>query len=346
MGAILRIDWHQRRAERVPALLMHFHGEASVPAGDFVHQALLYGSDDEFMEVALPFVADGINSEQPTLVSVQSRHIENLRSALGGTPEGLELHPAEEWRGTSARTRDKFARWATERTAGGRHIRLVGEPAWALGHEREVRDWARHEAVINVAFSGLPVRFICPYDAQALPQEVLKHAADTHPEIVDGGGSSPSDSYEDPREFCRGLDPRVQLKRRSPELEMLFGLGDLPAVRRLAGSFAIDAGLSGSRTDEIVLAVNEIATNAVIHGEPPTTVRGWSAEDEIVFEVTDAGGGILDPLAGQLPPPPAGLGGRGLWLTRLLCDAVEVCNAGGCTVTVHAAARTRVLSAA
>ena len=52
----------------------------------------------------------------------------------------------------------------------------MGEPPWALGHKARVRDWARHESVVNVAFASLPVTFICPYDAQALPQEVLNHA--------------------------------------------------------------------------------------------------------------------------------------------------------------------------
>jgi anti-sigma regulatory factor (Ser/Thr protein kinase) len=320
---------------------MPHHGEASAPGVDFAHRALIYGSDEEFMDVALPFVADGLNTEQPTLVSVQSRHIENLRAALGGAPEGLAVHAVEDWYGTSARTRDKFARWATERTRGGRRIRLLGEPAWALGNEARIRDWARYESVINVAFASLPATCICPYDARVLPEDVLGHARHTHPEIVDGAGSSRNDSYEDPREFCSRLDATVEAQRRPPALEMLFGLGDLPALRRLAGSFAIEAGLEGSRTEEIVLAVNEIATNAVIHGEPPTTLRAWHAEGEIIFDVTDAGGGIQDALAGQLPPPAEGLGGRGLWLSRLLCDAVEICNAGGCTVTMHAATRDR-----
>ena len=47
--------------------------------------------------------------------------------------------------------------------------RLIGEPPWAIGHEAQVRDWARHESVINVAFADRQVTFICPYDAQALP---------------------------------------------------------------------------------------------------------------------------------------------------------------------------------
>ena len=66
-------------------------------------------------------------------------------------------------------------------------------------------------------------------------------------------------------------------------------------------------------------------------------MRGWEADGEVIVEVTDAGDGIGDVLAGQLPPPPDELGGRGLWLARLLCDAVEVCDVGGCTVTMHAA---------
>jgi anti-sigma regulatory factor (Ser/Thr protein kinase) len=290
------------------------------------------------MDVALPFVEQGLDSREPTLVALQERHIENLRAALGAISGELTLIPAEEWYVTSARTRDRFARWAVERVEEGGRVRLMGEPPWTLGHEARVRDWARHESVVNVAFASLPVTFICPYDARVLPQEVLDHARETHPEIVSAAGVSPSSSYEDPRDFCERLDSTVEVQSREPSLEMMFGLGDLQSVRRLVGSFAIDAGFAGPRTEEIVLAVNEIATNALLHGQPPATVRAWNADDEIILEVVDAGEGIPDALAGQLPPPAQGLGGRGLWLTRLLCDAVEICNAGGCTVTVHASA--------
>jgi anti-sigma regulatory factor (Ser/Thr protein kinase) len=313
-------------------------GDSSDLRNGVVHQALIYGSDQEFMDVALPFVDEGLRTNEPTLVAVQQSHIENLRAALGGEPEGLTLLAVEDWYETSARTRDKFARWAIERLEDSSRVRLVGEPPWALGHEARVRDWARHESVVNVAFASLPATFICPYDARALPSDVLEHARETHPEIVDGAGSSLSGSYEDPREFCERLDSTVEVQSREPSLEMIFGLGDLPSVRRLVGSFAIDAGLSGPRTEEVVLAANEIATNALLHGQPPATLRGWQAGDELIVEVSDAGQGISDALAGQLPPPAAGLGGRGLWLTRLLCDAVEICNAGGCTVTMHAVA--------
>jgi anti-sigma regulatory factor (Ser/Thr protein kinase) len=317
---------------------MHVYGDASAPRNGFVHQALIYGSDREFMDVAMPFVEEGLGMKEPTLVAVQKRHVENLRAALGGEPDALTLLAVEDWYETSARTRDKFAHWALERVDAGTRVRLMGEPPWALGHEALIRDWARHESVVNVAFASLPATLICPYDAQALPPDVLDHACDTHPEIVDAAGSSPSRTYEDPRDFCERLDSTVEVHNREPFLEMMFGLEDLPSVRRLIGSFAIDAGLSGTRTEEVILAANEIATNALLHGEPPATLRGWEIGGELIVEVTDAGDGISDALAGQLPPPAEGLGGRGLWLTRLLCDAVEICNAGGCTVTMHALA--------
>jgi|SRR5829696_3772857 len=319
---------------------MHSHGEASGPGQGFVHQALIYGSDQEFMDVARPFVEEGMRAKQPTLVAVQDRHLENLQAALGGTPEGLTLHPVEDWYETSARTREKFASWAAEQTERGGRARLVGEPPWALGHEAQIRDWARHESVINVTFAGEPVPFICPYDARALPEEVLGHARDTHPQIVSRAGTAASASYADPRDFCEGLATTVAIQRMPPAFDLRFGLDDLPGVRRLIGSFALEAGLADSRTEEVVMAVNEIATNAVIHGRPPTKVRAWDADGEVIVEVTDAGDGIRNVLAGQLPPPPESLGGRGIWLTRLLCDAVEVCNAGGCSVTMHAATPT------
>jgi anti-sigma regulatory factor (Ser/Thr protein kinase) len=311
-------------------------GEATARQRGFVHQALIYRSDQEFVDVALPFVREGIESGEPTLVAVQRRHVENLRESLGDVA-GVTLLPVEHWYETSARSRDKFARWASEHAGKGR-VRLIGEPPWAIGNEAQVRDWARHESVINVAFAGLPVTFICPYDARALPEAIIEHAESTHPEIVREGGTHASDRYEDPHDFCRRLNSAVRPPEGEAVSELVFGLGDLPVVRRVVESAAIGSGLGAARVGEIVLAVNEIATNAVTHGRQPVTLRVWKGEGEIRFEVTDAGEGIRDVLAGQLRPPTQGVGGRGLWLTRLLSDAVEIRNGNGCTVAIHATA--------
>jgi anti-sigma regulatory factor (Ser/Thr protein kinase) len=128
-------------------------------------------------------------------------------------------------------------------------------------------------------------------------------------------------------------------------MKVSFGLTDLPAVRRLIASTARAAGLARSRAEELVLAVNEVTTNSLVHGRPPATLRIWSGGGELVCEVSDCGEGIKDALAGQLAPSTDGLGGRGLWLARMLCDAVEVRNGEGCTVTMHATTPSVSLSA-
>jgi anti-sigma regulatory factor (Ser/Thr protein kinase) len=303
-----------------------------------VHQALIYYSDQGFMDVALPFAEEGIAAEEPTLVAVQSRNVENLREALGPDTPAV-LFSVEQWYESSARTRDKFATWAGGKVNGENgsdRVRLIGEPPWAIGHDAQVRDWARHESVINVAFAGMPVSFICPYDAAALPDEVIGHAQSTHPEIVAADGFSASGGYENPEEFCRRLDRDVGLPPDAPSTELGLELDDLPVVRRIVEAAAVGAGLSGSRVEELVLAVNEIATNAVVHGSPPATLRIWNVDGELLYEVADAGDGIEDVLAGQLRPALRERGGRGLWLARQLCDAVEIRNSPGCTVAVRA----------
>jgi len=323
--------------DRVEEQLMQSKGEASAPHEGFAHSALIYGSDSAFMDVALPFVEQGIAQDEPMLVAVQAQNVENVRAALGGEPDGVTLLSVDEWYETSARTRDKFARWVAERIGSGR-ARLIGEPPWALGHEAQIRDWARHESVINVAFQDMPVSFLCPYDSRVLPAEIVEHAHRTHPEIAGSEGPTPSQAYEDPYEFCRSLNSRVERPEGEPTTVFEFNLADLHGMRRLVTSMAVATGLPGSRADELALAVNEIASNAVVHGRLPATLRIWHGDRELICEVSDAGDGIKDVLAGQLTPPSTGIGGRGIWLARMLCDAVEIRNGIGCTVSMHATA--------
>jgi anti-sigma regulatory factor (Ser/Thr protein kinase) len=182
----------------------------------------------------------------------------------------------------------------------------------------------------------MPVSFMCPYDSRVLPDEIVEYARQTHPKIADRDGVTSSDVYEEPREFCRRLNTHVERPEGDPMEVLDFNLADLRKMRRMVTSSAVSSGLSGSRADELALAVNEIASNAVVHGRLPATLRIWDGKDRFICEVTDAGDGINDALAGQLTPPPTGIGGRGIWLARMLCDAVEIRNGAGCTVSIHA----------
>jgi anti-sigma regulatory factor (Ser/Thr protein kinase) len=119
-----------------------------------------------------------------------------------------------------------------------------------------------------------------------------------------------------------------------------FAQGRITALRRLVSERAAEEGLAGKRLEDFVLAVNEITTNAVLHGGGGGRLRLWWHEDRLWCEVTDEGPGLPPGWAGASRTPPGyEPRGRGLWLTRLLCDQVTVVSGPGGTSVRFAAAR-------
>ena len=72
-----------------------------------------------------------------------------------------------------------------------------------------------------------------------------------------------------------------------------------------------------------MLAVDEAATNSLMHGAAPALLRIWPDGAEIICEISDSGS-ISDPLAGRRRPGPDWPDGRGLWMINELCDLVEL----------------------
>ncbi len=103
---------------------------------------------------------------------------------------------------------------------------------------------------------------------------------------------------------------------------MRFELDDLPAVRSLAGHHGTVGGLSQQRTADLVLAVNEVATNAIKHAGAAGLVRLWTTATEVVCQLEDPGH-IADPLAGRYLPTLSVDGGLGLWMVNQLCDLAQ-----------------------
>ncbi len=60
-------------------------------------------------------------------------------------------------------------------------------------------------------------------------------------------------------------------------------------MRGLVTAHAARAGLAEGRAADLLLAVNEVATNSLLHGGGRGTVRLWREADALVCEVRDEG---------------------------------------------------------
>ena len=105
-------------------------------------------------------------------------------------------------------------------------------------------------------------------------------------------------------------------------LEMTFRAADLPQVRRRSASWALRAGMAADVADDFVIAVNEIATNAVRHGSPEATLRLWVDGRAGLAEIRDQG--HWPAASGSVPKRPAEHGGMGLEVARMVCDDLRI----------------------
>jgi anti-sigma regulatory factor (Ser/Thr protein kinase) len=142
------------------------------------------------------------------------------------------------------------------------------------------------------------------------------------------GGVQASDAFTDPDEYCNQLAGRLQAV---PSAETIHLTPDLVELRRLVAAQARAAKVPPERIPELLLAVHEVAANALTHGGGTALARLWTDERRFVCDIDDEGAGLSETTAGYVPPDPAGERGRGLWLARQVCDLVEVLSRAGTT---------------
>jgi two-component sensor histidine kinase len=150
----------------------------------------------------------------------------------------------------------------------------------------------------------------------------------------------------------------------SPVLDQAFDAGTLYALRAAVQANATQLGMPDARTDDLVIAVHELAANAVRHGAGGGRVRLWQHAGELHCQVEDSGapargGAAFAPDGGagsatghengdwaqQNSQPGANAAdswpfsqGHGLWLVRLVADEISVFSGpdGTCATVVFA----------
>jgi anti-sigma regulatory factor (Ser/Thr protein kinase) len=202
-------------------------------------------------------------------------------------------------------------------------MRGIGEPIWADRTPDELVECQRHESLLNYAFADAAgFRLLCPYDTEALAPAVIEEAERSHPHVAAETGERPSVSYRGTA-ACAEVHSDPLPEPRTLVHSLPFGEAMIDEVRRAAERHGARAGLSRRRRENLVLAVNELATNSVRHGGGYGRLRMWADEERVVCEVRD-GGAIDEPLAGRERPRPLQPGGYGLWLANQVCDLVQV----------------------
>jgi anti-sigma regulatory factor (Ser/Thr protein kinase) len=272
----------------------------------------------------VPFVREGVERGEPTMVAMPPDRLDLLRADLGTQADDVTWVDMVEMGRNPARIIPAWREFLAEHD--GEVVRGVGEPAWAGRSEIELAEAALHESLLNVAFEdGPPLQLLCPYDAEALPLAVLTEARRTHPEEEQYAGHQHAQYV-----FTRPLPapPRGALG-------LPFEGSMLATVRHVVRIEAERVRLHPSTADDLVLAVHELAANSVQHGGGSGSLLVWDGAGSLVVEVQDRGH-IDDVLVGRGAIELASEQGRGVWLANQLCDLVQVRSGShGTQVRVH-----------
>ncbi len=138
-----------------------------------------------------------------------------------------------------------------------------------------------------------------------------------------------------------GQEPGQEMSGDGGELalDQAFDADTLHELRKAVLAEAVVAGMPDDRAAEVVLAVHELAANAVRHGGGGGRARMRVVAGELQCQVSDPGPGSIDGGArgggaGTAEPWPV-QPGRGLWLVRKVADHMSVVSdLAGSRVTV------------
>ena len=287
------------------------------------HDALFFTSHDEMLGGAAPFLRDGLEAGEHVVLICD----EDTGAALAGALDDdtrITVLPREQVYQRAPEAIATYREFVAEQKGNGvRRVRVAGEIGFT-GQEADWTEFVRFEAGLNDGFEA-SLSNLCMYDRRALDRDTLVAAAVTHRYLRTNGERIENSRYVDPADVLRRVsapapDP-VGAGGSTLVVDALDRLSELRRlVREIVGHAAPEA--APDDVDNLVIALNEVAGNALQHGTGNVRVRLWVTRERAVCTVSDAGDGFLDPFVGILPEPPDDVfdDGMGLWLVRQLSD--------------------------
>lgn len=184
----------------------------------FRHQGCSYGSDAEFLAMAVPFVDDGLRRDEPVLVSTTPANLGLLREALGADAGRIVHAEADQFGRRPPRLAEALRRyWTRHRSAApAGTVRVLAEPA-RIGEGGAGAAWQRAEAGFEVSLAGTGIWLVCPYDTRIVEAEVIEDARRAHPECWMDGPTEPCPEFTAPDHPAGEVRPGMPFGRPGGE---------------------------------------------------------------------------------------------------------------------------------
>lgn len=279
-----------------------------------VHHGLVHPPSADLAAVFAPLIAERLARQEPVLAVLPPATAARLRDRLPTLP-GLHTIDSGSFYRHPGRVLGHYLSWTTD-TSRGQPATIVAAPDPGGDNAHRAALWMHIEALTNQALAACDLTLVCAYSENSATATAVRQA---HPSLLNGDVIPNPDHLSIDDFLARYPLPRPA-DLGPPEITRIFDHPrQLAELRRIVDARAVHAQLPTTRRQDLVLAVTEVATNALQYGIPPAAVCLWTTSTSVITQITD-NGRFSQPLAGLLPPPGNQRRASGLWMARQLCD--------------------------
>src|SRR4051794_14810987 len=203
----------------------------------------MYDGIAGFADAVAPFVTEGLDAGEATMVVLRAPQASALRARLGRRADDVQFADMDTLGRNPGRIIGAWQAFVDEHAGS---VRGVGEPVWSERAPDELLEAQLHEALLNLAFAeARGFRLLCPYDRASLLPAVLHEAQRTH-------GAAPPEDLLTP--FGAPLRPPA-----GRPYALAIDRWSVVEVRRTVEARALELGFTRHRVWDLVLAVHELA---------------------------------------------------------------------------------------
>jgi len=278
------------------------------------HHGLLHPPSADVTDILTPLIAERLACREPVLAALPPTTATQLHNRLP-TTAGLHTIDVGRLYHHPGRVLGHYLGWIADTSPNGAAT-IVAAPQLDNDNPHRAALWMHVDALITQALSARDLTVVCVYPNDPATAVAIRHA---HPSLLNGAATANPDHLPADQFLADHPLPPPSELGLPDAIHILDHPRQLTAVRKGIGSHGARAGLATSRCEDLVLAVSEVAGNALEHGVAPAAVCLWITSTSVICQISD-NGHFTQPLAGLLPPHKNKGRVRGLWMAHQLCD--------------------------